>query len=98
MPSGTKMVKAGKSTHMVGESRSSEISRLGKGEFFGEMSMFNDRPRTASALAYEDTKVFGFFQPDQDAEEGRLAGAIGPDQPDFFARVDREGDIVQDGL
>lgn len=49
---------------IVSESRSSEISRLGKGEFFGEMSMFNDRPRTASALAYEDTKVFGFFQPD----------------------------------
>lgn len=49
---------------IVSESRSSEISRLGQGEFFGEMSMFNDRPRTASALAYEDTKVFGFFQPD----------------------------------
>lgn len=49
---------------IVSESRSSEISRLGKGEFFGEMAMFNDRPRSASALAYEDTKVFGFFQPD----------------------------------
>jgi CRP-like cAMP-binding protein len=49
---------------IVSESRSSEISRLGKGEFFGEMSMFNDRPRSASALAYEETKVFGFFQPD----------------------------------
>lgn len=49
---------------IVRESRSTEIARLGAGEFFGEMSMFNDRPRTASALAYEETKVFGFFQPD----------------------------------
>ncbi|MFZ1731436.1 MAG: cyclic nucleotide-binding domain-containing protein [Bacteroidota bacterium] len=49
---------------IVSESRSTEIGRLGKGEFFGEMAMFNDRPRSASALAYEDTKVFGFFQPD----------------------------------
>ncbi|MBN1449290.1 MAG: cyclic nucleotide-binding domain-containing protein [Bacteroidetes bacterium] len=49
---------------IVSESRSTEISRLGKGEFFGEMALFNERPRSASALAYEDTKCFGFFQPD----------------------------------
>lgn len=49
---------------IVSESRSTEISRLGKGEFFGEMALFNERPRSASALAYEDTKLFGFFQPD----------------------------------
>ena len=49
---------------IVSESQSSEISRLRKGEFFGEMALFNDRPRNASAVAYEDTKLFGFFQPD----------------------------------
>ncbi len=49
---------------IVSESRSTEIARLGKGEFFGEMSLFNERPRNASAVAYEDTKLFGFFQPD----------------------------------
>ena len=49
---------------IVAESRSTEITRLGKGEFFGEMSLFNERPRNASALAFEETKLFGFFQPD----------------------------------
>ncbi|MCZ7555085.1 MAG: cyclic nucleotide-binding domain-containing protein [Bacteroidia bacterium] len=49
---------------IVSESRSCEISRLRKGEFFGEMALFSDRPRTASAVAYDDTKLFGFFQPD----------------------------------
>ncbi len=49
---------------IVSESQSSEIARLRKGEFFGEMALFNDRPRNASAVAYEETKLFGFFQPD----------------------------------
>ena len=49
---------------IVGESRSAEIARLGKGDFFGEMALFNERPRNASAVAYADTKLFGFFQPD----------------------------------
>jgi len=49
---------------IVSESRSREISRLHKGDFFGEMALFNDMPRNASAIAYEETRLFGFFQPD----------------------------------
>ncbi len=49
---------------IVAESRSAEITRLYQGDFFGEMALFNERPRNASAVAYEDTKLFGFFQPD----------------------------------
>ena len=49
---------------VVLESRSKELSRLGEGDFFGEMALFTEEPRMASALAYEDTKLFGFFQPD----------------------------------
>jgi CRP/FNR family transcriptional regulator, cyclic AMP receptor protein len=49
---------------IVRESQSSEIARLRNGEFFGEMALFGDRPRIASAVAYEDTRLFGFFQPD----------------------------------
>lgn len=42
---------------IVSESRSRELSRLRKGEFFGEMALFNDRPRNASAVAFEDTRL-----------------------------------------
>jgi CRP/FNR family transcriptional regulator, cyclic AMP receptor protein len=41
-----------------------EIVRLTNGEFFGELGLLTDYPRIASAKAVEDTKLFGFFQPD----------------------------------
>jgi CRP/FNR family cyclic AMP-dependent transcriptional regulator len=33
-----------------------QISRLGKGEFFGEMGLFTGRPRSADVVALEPTK------------------------------------------
>jgi len=33
------------------------LSQLGPGEFFGEMSILNEKPRTATAQALEDTRV-----------------------------------------
>ncbi|OGL47587.1 MAG: hypothetical protein A2161_05355 [Candidatus Schekmanbacteria bacterium RBG_13_48_7] len=33
------------------------LSLLGKGEFFGEMAIFNNQPRTATATALVDTKL-----------------------------------------
>jgi CRP/FNR family transcriptional regulator, cyclic AMP receptor protein len=41
-----------------------EVTRLRDGEFFGEIALFSERPRTAAAIATEETRVFGFFQPD----------------------------------
>ncbi|MBI4669896.1 MAG: cyclic nucleotide-binding domain-containing protein [Elusimicrobia bacterium] len=35
-----------------------EISRLGPGEIFGEMALLNSAPRSATAKAAEDSKVF----------------------------------------
>jgi CRP/FNR family transcriptional regulator, cyclic AMP receptor protein len=41
-----------------------EVARLCDGEFFGEIALFSDKQRTASAIATVETRVFGFFQPD----------------------------------
>jgi CRP/FNR family cyclic AMP-dependent transcriptional regulator len=37
---------------------------LSNGDFFGEMALLLESPRTASAVAHEPTKLLGFFQPD----------------------------------
>ena len=41
-----------------------EISRLGDGDFFGEIALFSEQVRSATAIAMTETRVFGFFQPD----------------------------------
>ena len=40
------------------------LAVLGRGEFFGEMALLQEAPRSASAAALEDTRMFGLFQPD----------------------------------
>jgi len=37
-----------------------------------------------------------FSLPGNELQQGRLAGAIGADEPDLFTRWDRERDVVQD--
>ena len=40
------------------------IAELTAGEFFGEMGLIDDSPRSASALAHGDTETIGFFKPE----------------------------------
>ncbi len=47
------------------EASSVHITRLGPDDFFGELSLVEDKGRrTATALACEETKLVGFFKPD----------------------------------
>ena len=40
------------------------VAELSNGEFFGELALLDDSPRSASAVAKTDCKMLGFFQPD----------------------------------
>ena len=40
------------------------LAELEKGEFFGELALFDDEPRSANAIAIEDCKLLGFFTQD----------------------------------
>jgi CRP-like cAMP-binding protein len=41
-----------------------ELAELGEGDFFGEIALLNETPRSATATALQNTTLFGFFQPD----------------------------------
>ena len=40
------------------------IAELAAGEFFGEMGLIDDSPRSASAVAHGDTEAIGLFKPE----------------------------------
>lgn len=41
-----------------------ELSVLTDGDFFGELSLLDESPRSASAIAIVPSKIIGFFRPD----------------------------------
>ena len=40
------------------------FAKLSNGEFFGELALFDDEPRSANAIAIEDSQLLGFFTQD----------------------------------
>ncbi len=40
------------------------FAMLGEGDFFGELSLLDEEPRSASAIAIDHTELLGFFRPD----------------------------------
>jgi CRP/FNR family transcriptional regulator, cyclic AMP receptor protein len=44
-------------------SRRISLKDLGRGEYFGELGLFDDKPRSASALATTDAVLFGLTRP-----------------------------------
>jgi len=62
---GMYIIKRGliKLTKTINEEKA-KIAELGEGEFFGEMSLLEDYPRSAQATAVMKTEVLGIFRPD----------------------------------
>jgi CRP-like cAMP-binding protein len=63
---GMYIVKAG-SVHIVRDIPGAQpklIAVLTAGDFFGEMGLIDDGPRSASAFAYGATETIGFFKPE----------------------------------
>jgi CRP/FNR family cyclic AMP-dependent transcriptional regulator len=40
------------------------LAKLSAGSFFGDMALLDEEPRSASAIALEDSALMGFFRPD----------------------------------
>lgn len=49
---------------IVSESAKLQLTELTAGAFFGEMALLDAAPRSATAIAKTECKLFGFFQPD----------------------------------
>jgi len=62
---GMYIIKKGliKLTKTINEEKA-KIAELGEGEFFGEMSLLEDYPRSAQATAVVKTEALGIFRPD----------------------------------
>jgi len=41
-----------------------KIASLSKGDFFGDISLLNESPRSATAVAAKNSRLFGLFKPD----------------------------------
>ena len=41
-----------------------QLSELGAGDFFGEIALLDESPRTAGATALENSTIIGFYRPD----------------------------------
>ncbi len=46
------------------EDEKEELAQLSAGEFFGELALLDETPRSATAVALEDTRILGLFLPD----------------------------------
>lgn len=46
------------------DSSREELASLSHGEFFGELALLDESPRSASAVAVEESNILGLFRPD----------------------------------
>jgi len=60
---GMYIIQSGRVT-ILSEPEGLVLSELGEGDFFGELALLDDSPRSATAIAKTGCQVFVFFQPD----------------------------------
>lgn len=60
---GMYIVQKGK-VAIVSEPHNQQLFEMEDGNFFGEVALLDQQPRSATAIARTSCKVFGFFQPD----------------------------------
>lgn len=60
---GMYIIKSGKAVVLM-EPGNIQLSVLGDGDFFGEVSLLDETPRSATVVARSHSVVFGFFQSD----------------------------------
>jgi CRP-like cAMP-binding protein len=60
---GMYIIETGK-VAIIAEPSRHVLSELGDGEFFGELALLTESPRSATAVALTPCKALGFFQPD----------------------------------
>lgn len=63
---GMYVIRSGKVdiVHNLGKSSTRHLAHLGAGDFFGEMALWDETPRSASAVAAEPSELIGLFRPD----------------------------------
>lgn len=60
---GMYIIESGK-VRIVTETGKRTLAELAEGEFFGELALLDESPRSATAVAIQPSIILGFFQPD----------------------------------
>ena len=60
---GMYIIESGK-VRIVTETGKRTLAELAEGEFFGELALLDESPRSATAIAIQPCSILGFFQPD----------------------------------
>ena len=94
------VVAAGSVSILTG--RGVEVTRLGRGQYFGEMSLLTGEPRSATVVAAEDAVLFELDRPtfaqlfdEQPALAGLLSEALAHRRGQLRAVAEANGNVVR---
>jgi len=92
----------GSGTVSILTGRAVEVTRLGRGQYFGEMSLLTGEPRSATVVAAEDAVLFELDRPtfaqlfsEQPALAGLLSEALAQRRGQLRAVAEANGNVVE---